>query len=182
MSNPFGDAPFDLRSALTTQRRVMISGRLDTANSTDAAATLMFLDGSSADPVTVVINSPGGPLVDAVGLIDTIALMRAPVTIDVLGRAHGSAGLVVASAPGTRRMGASATISLRLGDEASPDRLTAEELTSVAEATAESHRRLALAIGTRSGQTIDWVLGQFDRGDTFAPADALDLGLIDAIR
>lgn len=182
MSNPFGDAPMDLRSALTAQRRVMISGPLDMASATDAAATLMFLDGSGPDPVTVVVNSPGGPLADALGLIDTVALMRAPVTVDVLGRAHGSAGVVVAGAAGIRRMGASASLSLRLAAVATSDPMTAGELASFVEASLDSRRQLARAIGSRSNQTIEWVSEQFERGTMLSPADALRLNLIDEIR
>lgn len=184
MSNPFGDAPFDLRSALTAQRRVMISGPLDAQSATNAAATLMFMDGSGSEPVTVVINSPGGALIDAVALIDTLALMQAPLTIEVLGRAHGTAGVIAAGAPGTRRMGASASLSLRIDELTTPTspRLTAGDMQILIEATTESHRRLAAAIGARSGQTIDWVLNQLDRGQIFSPAEAVDLGLVDQVR
>lgn len=182
MSNPFDAAPFDLRTAVTSQRRVMIFGPLDAPAATNAAATLMFLDGTSAEPVTVVVNSPGGPIADAMSLVDTIAVMRAPVTLDVVGRAHGSAGALVASAPGVRRITASASVALRLDRVVSPAGRTAGELATFADGVADAQRRLALVLGTRCGQTIEWVTEQFDRGGIFGPDEAIEHGLLDELR
>lgn len=176
----FGD---DVAQGMLEQRRVMISGRLDPATVGDAVARLMLLDGRSADPVAVVVNSPGGPLEDAVGLLDTLRLVRTPLTIDVLGRAHGSAGVVVAACPGTRRLGATASISLRLaGTPPELRRLGADELEGLVAAEADLRRRIAATIGTLSGQTIDWVLDQFDRGPAWFGAEAVAVGLADELR
>lgn len=173
----------DVTLGMLEQRRVMIGGRLDPPTVGDAVARLMLLDGQSADPVALVINSPGGPLEDAVGLLDTLRLMRTPVTVDVLGRAHGSAGSVVAACPGRRRLGSTASISLRL--EASPPdrrRLGADELERIAEAATDLQRRLGATVGTRAGRPIDWVLDQFERGPVWFGADAVAAGLADELR
>lgn len=173
-----------LAAQMLAERRLMLAGPLDPSSVGAAVAQLMLFDGQSSDPVSVIVNSPGGVLEDALGLVDTVQLMRTPLTVDVLGQAHGSAGIFVAAAPGTRRLGATASISLRLGAAASADpaQRTAEELARMVEASDDLRRRLAALIGTRAGQTIEWVLDQFERGNTWFGADAAEAGLVDRLR
>lgn len=159
----------------------MVSGPLDREVVATATAQLLVLDGEHAEPINVVINSPGGPFDDALPLLDTLRVVRAPLTIDVLGRAEGSAGVVVAAAPGNRRLGATASISLRLGRPRVPT-TTADDLLRLADAKADLERSVATVIADRSGQTVDWVLDQFDRGVAIRGNEAVDLGLVDEIR
>lgn len=174
--------PFDPMQALSSQRRVMISGPLDATAMAAAAASLMFLDGSSAEPVTIVINSPGGPVQDSLGLFDTLSVMRTPLIVDVLGRAHGSAGALTAAAPGTRRIGASASISLHLDADTSAPPMPASDLAIFAAEHQHSRLALATAVSQRSGQTVEWVTENFDRGTVFGPSEAIELSLVDEIR
>lgn len=179
-NTPFVD-PALLDQAMLAQRRLMVSGPLDGGLAATATAQLLVLDGEPAEPINVVINSPGGPIDEALPLFDTLRLVRAPLTIDVLGRAEGSAGMVVAAAPGIRRLGATASISLRLNrPQIAPG--TAEDLRRLADAQADLERSVATAVADRSGQTIDWVLDQFDRGVAKRGNEAVDLGLVDEIR
>ena len=171
-----------------TQRRVMISGPLEPGTVAEACSLLMYLDGCSSDPLTVVINSPGGPLGDAMPLADTLDLLRAPFTIDVLGRAHGSAGVVVAAAAGSRRIGRSASISLQLDRRTATPMATARDLTHIAAFDADIEATAAAAVASRiaaadsSTVTLDWVQNQFTRGAPFGAAEALKIGLVDHAR
>lgn len=171
----------DLQRAMLAQRRVMISGPLDMGLVSTATAQLMYLEGESADPVNVVINSPGGRIEDALPLLDALRLVRTPVVVDVLGRAEGSAGVIVAAAPGTRRLGATAAISLRLRrDEVAPG--TAEELQRLADAQSKLDQSVANAVADRTGQPPEWVREQFDRGAVLRGSEAIGHGLVDEIR
>ena len=171
----------DLQQAMLAQRRVMISGPLEMGLVSAATAQLMFLDGESADPVNVVINSPGGQIEDALPLLDAMRLVQTPLVVDVLGRADGSAGVIVAAAPGTRRLGATASMSLRLS-RANVAPGTAEELQRLADAQAKLDQSVAAAVADRTGQTAEWVREQFDRGGVLRGAEAVDCGLVDEIR
>ena len=94
-------------------RRVFVSGPLDAQTVVRVAAELMELDGRSAADVELVINSDGGPLGDVLGLLDVIGSMRAKVDTVCMGRATGTAAVLVACGTGRRRAGPYATISLR---------------------------------------------------------------------
>lgn len=171
----------DLAAQMLAQRRVMIAGVLDASTVTNACAQLMYLDGLSDAPVSVIINCGDGSADDALPLVDTMALMRAPVTIDVLGRASGPAAAVVASAPGERRMGPTAVLDFGLR-HTTELKGNADELQRATGEVRATHDVLASAVAARSGQPAAWVLAHFDRGGAILPADALQMGLIDAVR
>jgi ATP-dependent protease ClpP protease subunit len=160
----------------------MLSGTLTATNTSEATLSLMYFDGISDEPVTLMLNADGGSVDDAAALVDTLSLMRAPVTVEVRGRAHGAAGVVIASAPGERKIGSVASISLRLDrTQLPPGATTAAALTKAAERDAEVRRQFAIAVGQRSANTIEWVLEQFDRGVMFGVAEALANGLVDTV-
>ncbi|HSK92098.1 MAG TPA: ATP-dependent Clp protease proteolytic subunit [Euzebyales bacterium] len=108
------DGAFDPRGALLRQRRVMLSGALDDEAATRVATELMLLDGESTRPVELLVNSDGGPLPALPAVLDVLDLMRAPVATRCIGRAMGTAAVVLASGTGGRVATANALISLRL--------------------------------------------------------------------
>ena len=77
-------------------------GPLDGELVNGVAAELMALDGRSADDVELVINSDGGPPADVVVLLDVIGAMRAPVVTTCMGRAKGTAAVLLACGTGRR--------------------------------------------------------------------------------
>lgn len=165
---------------LTSQRRVMVSGALDVVSVADACAKLMFLDGVSDEPATILIGADSADLDVALPLLDTMSMLNMPLTVDVMGRAHGGAGVVVAAARGTRRIGASASISLRLQDPAVQG--SASELAHLADHRNAQRDSVASVLALRTGQSVDWIRQEFDRGGIHAAAVAVDLGLVDEIR
>lgn len=177
----YGTIVTDLNQAMLAQRRVMISGPLDIGLVSTATAQLMYLDGVSDEPTNVIINSPGGRIDDALPLLDALRLLRTPAMVDVLGRAEGSAGVVVAAAPGQRRLGATASVSLRLErDTVHPG--TAQDLERLAEAQRQRDQSIATAIAERTGQSVEWVFAEFRSGPSWRGAEAVGLGLVDEVR
>src|SRR5918994_561185 len=80
---------------------------------TEVAASLMALDADGDDPVTLLVNSPGGPLDAGVAVVDVLDLLGAPVEATCIGQAVGTAAVVVACAtPGRRRAAPHPRLSL----------------------------------------------------------------------
>ena len=158
----------------------MVSGPLDAESTTRIAAELMAYDGESADEIDVVINSDGGPLADVLALLDVIGAMRAKVATRCLGRATGSAAVLLAAGTGGRRAGANATISLRDRDvariEGPPSTLQAQ-----LDDLARTRDRVIDALVRATAQTADELRRQLDDGPLLDPAGAAALGLIDPI-
>jgi ATP-dependent protease ClpP protease subunit len=108
----------DLRSRvydqLLARRTVLLDRALDGETAMFVAAQLMTLDAEGTEHITLIVNSPGGPLDAAATVLDTIDLVRGPVDTTCLGQASGTAAVVVAAGTGRRRVGASAQLQLRL--------------------------------------------------------------------
>lgn len=74
----------------------------------------MALDGRSGDAVELIVNSDGGPLAEVLIVLDVIGSMRARVGMTCLGRAKGTAAILLACGTGNRCASAHAVITLRL--------------------------------------------------------------------
>ena len=131
---PMVDLPGDdVETHLFARRRVLLSGVLDGDAANRVAAQLMALDGRSAEPIEIVVNSDGGPIADVLTLLDIVGLMRAPVRTVCVGRATGTAAVLVACGTG--------------GRHAAPNALDV-----VAHLTRRAHRGLARAAPSPGGR------------------------------
>jgi ATP-dependent Clp protease protease subunit len=161
-------------------RRVVVSGSLDAAATTRVAAELMAFDGQSADDVELVVNSDGGPLPDVLALLDVIGAMRAKVATRCLGRATGSAAVLLAAGTGSRRAGANATISLRDRHVAHLEGPPASLRSQLSDLDRSRDRIVDHLVGA-TGQPADELRRQLDDGPLLDPAGAAARGLIDPL-
>lgn len=171
----------DLPDAATPpRRRIVLSGSLDTDASMRLAGELMELDGRSGDAIELVISSDGGPLADVLGLLDVVAAMRAPVDTVCLGRATGTAAVLLACGTGARRAGAHATMSLRCDR---PEQLegTATALRTQLDDLEHVRRAVVDALAQATGHAIDELLPQLDDGVLLDQAAAIALGILDPL-
>jgi ATP-dependent Clp protease protease subunit len=170
---------------LLARRTIMVDRPLTIETATMVAAQMMTLDadgdgdGDDGETMTLLVNSPGGPL-DAVGaVLDTIDLVRGPVDISCLGQAVGTAAVVVAAGSGRRRAGPGARFVLRLADVelAGTARRLGDEVAA--------HRRLYDAVVDRlsaaTGQDRRLLVRDLERGRTLSADEAVAYGLIDEI-
>ena len=140
----------------------------------------MALDGRSADGVELIVNSDGGPLADVLAVLDVIATMRARVGTTCIGRATGTAAVVLACGTGDRRAAPHALISLRAGAEdvaAGPSgdlQARADELAAIRGAVVAA---LVAATGRPEAELVD----DLDHGPVVDQAEAKRVGLIDAV-
>jgi ATP-dependent Clp protease protease subunit len=65
-----------------------------------------------SDPVTLMINSNGGDVYEALGIIDYISTLSVPVNVIVRGRAMSAAAMILCCGTGVRAASKSSTIML----------------------------------------------------------------------
>lgn len=163
------------------ERRVVFArGPLDDQAGTDLCAELMALDGVSSDPVTLLVNSPGGPIGAVLPVVDTLGLLRAPVATTCIGQAVGTAAVLLAAGTGTRRAGPRSRISLRLGAEEGLHG-TAAEVGRAMESWLWQRDQLVAVLVGRTGAPEDELRRQLDAGADLDPPAALALGLLDTL-
>lgn len=92
----------DIRERLFGRRIVMLTGYLDQAAATGAAAQVMLLDVEAEEPIQLHISCPDGELDASIMLAETVDLLRVPVHAVAGGILGGPAIVVYASAE--RRM------------------------------------------------------------------------------
>lgn len=170
----------DARGALLRRRRVMLTGVLDEDAATRAAAELMMLDGESGEPVEVIVNSDGGPLLAIPAVLDVIDLMRAPVATCCIGRAMGTAAIVLASGRGGRSAAGHAMIGLRLRDQHDISG-RASEIERFVEQLAHARDRVVARLVRVTGLDEHAVAHELDEGAPMTAQAARARGLIDEI-
>jgi ATP-dependent Clp protease protease subunit len=165
---------------LLGKRTIFLDRPLTIDTASLVAAQLLTLDGEDADkPITLIVNSEGGPLDAVGGVLDTIEMVGAPVDTSCLGQAVGTAAVVVAAGTGRRRAGPGASFRLRFPDV---------ELTGTARRLGDEvaeHRRLHDALVDRlaatTGQERRLVARDVDRGRALTAEEAVGYGLIDEV-
>jgi ATP-dependent Clp protease, protease subunit len=159
-------------------RRVVVSGPLDTGTVVRVAAELMELDGRSAADVELVINSDGGRLADVLGLLDVIAAMRARVDTACMGRATGTAAVLVACGTGRLRAGPHAMMSLR---HRVPEQLAGSSAALRAQLEDLDHvrRRVVAALARATGRPPEELERDLNAGPTMDREQAVEAGLLD---
>ena len=168
-----------LAERLLEQRRVMVSGQLDLAASTEAAARLMLLDGTGDDPIELVLSCPDGDLVAALALADTVELVGVELRTLAAGSVGGPAVLPFAVA--SRRIAQPhATFRLlepRLEVQGAASDVIAETARHT-EVAADLCRRLAAA----TGQSVDTVAADLRGRRVLTAQEAMAYGLVDEIQ
>jgi ATP-dependent Clp protease protease subunit len=165
---------------LFERRTVMLMGPLDAEVATAVAASLMALDGEGDEPVTLLVNSPGGPVDAGVAVVDVLDLLGAPVEATVIGQAVGTAAVVVACAtPGRRRAAPNARLSLRLAESALEG--PAGRLEQEAAGLVAVRDRLVDRLVAATGRPRDEVLEGTARGPVLSAGEARAAGLVDEV-
>jgi ATP-dependent Clp protease protease subunit len=175
------DAATDARTALLLrQRRVMLAGPLDDAAATRATAELMMLDGESSRDVELIINSDGGPLAEVQTVLDVLELMRAPVATRCIGRALGTAAVVLAGGTAGRAAAGNALIGLRLQERYDVNG-RAIDVERFAGRLAIARQRLATHLQAVTDLSDDEVTHELDDGEPMTAQQAQQRGIIDEV-
>lgn len=174
-----GDPRAAVYERLLARRTVLVERDLDITGATFVAARLMTLDADGDDPITLLVNSPGGPLDAAATVLDTMQLVGPPVDTTCLGQAVGTAAVVVASGTGRRRAGAGARFSLRLPavELAGPASRLSDEVAHYGRLRDLVLDRLVEATGANRRM----VARDVDRGRNLAADEAVAYGLVDEV-
>jgi ATP-dependent Clp protease protease subunit len=158
-------------------RTVLIFGTITDATAAEAARRLIALDADSAEPIDVIVSSPGGHLESGDTVHDLMRFIRAPVRMIGSGWVGSAATHVYLAAPRERRYCLPNTRFLihqpsgSIGGNASDVAIQAQEIV-------RARQRIAELIADETGQPLDKVLQDIDRDYWMSAEEAIDYGLV----
>ena len=168
-----------LQEKLFERRIVFVTGRLDDAVASQAAAQIMTLDASGDAPIDVILGCADGTLDAAFVLIDVLDAAHATVRVHCQGQIGGPAIGVVAAAD-ERTASAHTTFRLSLPSThvtGTPDQIAAQS---------EAHRlrlwRLQARVAKATRRAVEDVADDMRRARYLDAGEALEYGLIDGIK
>jgi len=161
-----------------TFRRVVVTGRLDDAAASRAAAEILTLDAAGDAPIELVVDSGDGTLEAAFALIDAMEAARAPIRALCRGQVGGPAIAVVAAAQHRR-----ALPHTRFRLSAPVVRLSGTPAHLVVESQAQRALlwRLQGRLARVTGRAPEDIADDMRRGRYLDAREALDYRLIDAV-
>jgi ATP-dependent Clp protease protease subunit len=96
--------PWEEQSRLLDERVLWLRGEITEASANVLIARLLYLDFKDHDAeVRLLIDSPGGSVVDALAVFDTLAYVKTPIATYAIGQVAGMAALFLAKGTRGRR-------------------------------------------------------------------------------
>ena len=177
--------PLDPRSAFLEEkafksRTVLIFGSITDSSAAEAARRLIALDADSAEPIDVIVSSPGGHLESGDTIHDLIRFIRAPVRMIGSGWVGSAATHVYLAAPRDRRFCLPNTRFLihqpsgGIGGKASDIAIQAQEIV-------RARQRIAELIARETGKPLATILKDIERDHWLSATEAVEYGLVGRI-
>lgn len=93
-----GERSYDIYSRLLEDRIIFVSGEINDALANTVIAELLFLESkNNSKEIFLYINSPGGVSQSGLAIVDTINLIKCPVSTICIGLCASAAALLLAS-------------------------------------------------------------------------------------
>lgn len=130
-------------------------------------------------PITILLNSNGGDVYEALGIIDYFDSLSVPINVIARGRAMSAAAMILCSASGLRAASKNTTIMLH---EASAEIYgKTADLKANADHIDELEDSFYKMLATKSNQTEEFWIKACRKDFYLTAAKALEYGLIDTI-
>jgi ATP-dependent Clp protease, protease subunit len=173
----------EIEFALLKARRVFFSTQVTSASATDAIRKLWYLEITApGEPITLVINSPGGSVDAGYAVWDQIKLITSPVSTLVTGMAASMGSILALVAPkGSRFSTPNARFMIHQPSMPHGIEGPATDIAIHAEEIVKTRERITDLYVECTGQPREVVARALDRDKWLSPEEALDFGLIDKI-
>ena len=173
----------EIEYTLLKSRRLFFSGGVGTESATDAIRKLWYMElKAPGEPITLIINSPGGSVDAGLAVWDQVKLLTSPITTLVTGMAASMGSVLALCSPKGRRF-ATKNARFLIHQPSMPGGVygPATDVAIHAEEIVKMRERLTDLYVEETGQKRDVVAKALDRDKWLSPAEALDFGLINKI-
>lgn len=164
------------------RREIELEGDIDRAKAMDMIRALRFLAEEDGEkPITLLINSSGGTIVDGLAVYDTMRALPCPVRTICVGEASSMAALILAGGEkGSRAMLPNSSVMIHdpILTGCGGPALTVE---AISQRLMNTRRQVAEIMAECTGRTVDEILQKTARDCFFDAAGAVAFGLVDGI-
>jgi ATP-dependent Clp protease, protease subunit len=161
-------------------RTILLSGEIDKESSERFIRQLLLLESLGDQPISVLIDSPGGDVDAGYAIFDMIRFVAAPVRIVGMGLVASAAALVLLAVPKDRRLGLPNSHYL-IHQPLSGIRGVATEIEIHARELEKTRERVNRVIADETGQSIERVRKDTDRDFWMNAEEAISYGLISRV-
>ncbi|MEA3304916.1 MAG: ATP-dependent Clp protease proteolytic subunit [Patescibacteria group bacterium] len=176
-----GERAYDIYSRLLKDRIIFLSSEIEGNMANLIVAQLLFLESEDPDAdITIYINSPGGSVVDAFAIMDTMNFIKCDVSTVCIGGAASAAALLLScGAKGKRYALPNAEIMIHqvlagFQGQASDIKIHAENILKFKDRTNS-------ILAKNTGKTKKQIEKDTDRDNFLCAKEALEYGIIDKI-
>lgn len=161
-------------------RTLLVFGTVNDVMAADVTRRLIALDAESAEPIDILVSSPGGHLESGDAIHDIVRFIAAPVNMIGTGWVGSAATHLYLSVPRERRYCTPNTRFLihqpsgGAGGMASDIAIQAREMVKARE-------RIARTIARETGKPLDVVLVDIERDHWLSAEEAVEYGLVSRI-
>ena len=161
-------------------RTILLTGEVDKDLSEKVIRHLLLLESLSSDPITILIDSPGGDVYAGFSIFDMIRFVNAPVRIVGMGLVASAAALILLAVPRERRFGLPNS-SYLIHQPLSGIQGVATDIEIHARELEKTKVRLNEIIAEATGQSLERVSRDTDRDYWMNASEALSYGLLEKI-
>jgi len=170
----------DVFSRLMIDRIIWLSGPVDQTMCDIVQAQLLFLDSVEVKDITIYLNTPGGSVLNGLGILDVMNYIKSDVcTVNVGMCASMGSILLAGGTPGKR---SSLRLSKVMTHQVSHGTQGNVQDTRVSHKEAEKYNYILFKLlGKYSGKTWKEVMEYSTNDRWFTSSEALEYGLIDEV-
>jgi ATP-dependent Clp protease protease subunit len=161
-------------------RTLLIFGTVTDVTAADVTRRLIALDADSADPIDVLVSSPGGHLESGDAIHDILRFIAAPVNMIGTGWVGSAATHLYLAVPRERRYCLPNTrflIHQPSGGAGGP----ATDIAIQAVEIIKARERIARTIARETGKSLEAVLSDIERDRWMSAEEAVEYGLVSRI-
>jgi ATP-dependent Clp protease protease subunit len=175
----------DMRNAFLEEkafrsRTVLVFGAITDSSAAETVRRLLALDADSAEPIQLLVSSPGGHLESGDAIHDVVRFISAPVNMIGTGWVGSAATHLYLAAPRERRFCLPQTrflIHQPSGGAGGP----ATDISIQAQEILKARERIARTIARETGQPLDTVMLDIERDRWLSAEQAVVYGLVSRI-
>lgn len=173
-------ATFDVFSRLMYDRIIYFTGEVNEDSCNTAIAQLLYLSSVDERDINMYINSPGGSVVDGLGLIDTMDYIKPDISTTCIGMAASMGAVLLSNgAKGKRFVLPHSRVMIH--QVSSSMRGTVSDMEIEFEQTQRCKQDVYQILANNTGKSFEEMEKLCDRNNWFIGSEAVELKIADKV-